>query len=90
MLHFNEKVKWCVPEQFPITGEPIPLPSRDAWNNLRGTSKEDARGKYIKRVTHVRYSIELEPPPTPPILQLLEGIENEETKKWLGEIEAVA
>jgi acyl-CoA-binding protein len=72
MLDFTGKAKWCV---FPIALHPFkpyllirynprtlshhPSPYRDAWDERKGKSKEEAWAKYVEKLLAVRCSCAL-------------------------------
>jgi diazepam-binding inhibitor (GABA receptor modulator, acyl-CoA-binding protein) len=69
-------------------------PCRDAWDSVKGTSKEDAQKKYVEALLEVRF-ISISVKPSINIIhfallctQILNKTDNEESKKYIAEIEA--
>jgi hypothetical protein len=66
---------------------------RDAWNERKGTSKEEAWKKYVEKLLAVRllmcsHKMSKRADPTNTPLQVLEAAETEEAKVYIEQIKA--
>jgi len=98
MLDFTGKAKWYVGSDIWHYFQLTLLSFRDAWDSVKGTSKEDAMTKYVEAllqvcsvltasnngITVIGWSSSI----NFLLAQILKKNENEESKKYIAEIEA--
>ena len=66
---------------------------RNAWDSVKGTSKEEARELYVKKLVEVRRSpswiVNYSLTKLADYVQILEAVDDADAKKYLAELQAV-